>query len=129
MAFGSGSSLATDRWTRRIGFPSSAQLLKVGKASRLHRPSSSKPVAHRGSTSATLISRSRRLFFFRIAGFRGGDPSLGSLPTHPKKARQSSPDGLPGNPLLAQALLGTHPCCHLERPQASVPAELPRRAV
>jgi hypothetical protein len=57
-------------WRRRIGFPSSAQLLKVGKANRLHQHSSSKPTAHSGSVAATSISRSRRLFFFRI-GDRG----------------------------------------------------------
>src|SRR4051794_23858806 len=55
MAFGSGSSFSTDRWTRRIGFPSSVQLLKVGKATLLHQHSSSKPTAHSGSAAATLI--------------------------------------------------------------------------
>ena len=39
--------------------------LKVGKASRLHQHSSSKPTAHSESAAATSISRSRRLFFFR----------------------------------------------------------------
>ncbi len=50
----------------RKGFPCSAQLLKVGKATLLHQHSSSKPTAHWGLASATSISRSRRLFFFRI---------------------------------------------------------------
>src|SRR5215217_2900735 len=45
MAFGSGSSLATDFWRRRRGFPCSLQLFKVGKASRLHQHSSKKPTA------------------------------------------------------------------------------------
>jgi hypothetical protein len=63
-----GSSLATDRWMRRRGFPSSEKLLKAGKATRLHQHSSSKPIAHSGSGSATAISRSRLLFFFRTRG-------------------------------------------------------------
>jgi hypothetical protein len=65
IAFGSGSSLATDFWRRRSGLPSSAQLLKVGSASRLHQHSSIKPTAHSGLRAATYISQSRRLFFFR----------------------------------------------------------------
>src|SRR5215211_2518145 len=52
MALGSGSSLATDCWTRRIALPCLAQLLKVGRASRLHQHSSSKPMAHSGLVSA-----------------------------------------------------------------------------
>ena len=68
MALGSGSSLATDCWTRRIGLPCLAQLLKVGRASRLHQHSSSKPMAHSQLVSATAINRSRRLFFFRTRG-------------------------------------------------------------
>src|SRR5215213_8723071 len=65
MAFGSGSFLATDRWRRRRGFPSSLQVFKVGNASRLHQHSSSKPTAQvSGLASATSISRSRRLFSF-----------------------------------------------------------------
>ena len=114
MAFGSGSSLATYCWTRRKGcFPSSAQLLKVGKASRLHQHSSQKPTAHSGSASATLISRSRRLFSF-VEGIGGGDPPLGSLPAHSsEKARQSSQDGLPRDSPLDEPLLEAHLCCHL----------------
>src|SRR3712207_9207890 len=97
MALGSGSSLATDCWRRRRGFPSSAQLLKVGKATRLHQHSSSKPTAHSGSASATSISRARRLFFFFsfVQRVRGGDPPLRSHPSSSEKASQSGPDGLP----------------------------------
>src|SRR5829696_8448095 len=73
MAFGSGSSLATDFWRRRNGLPCSLQLFKVGRASRLHQHSSKKPTAHSESASATLISRSRRLFSF-VEGVWGGDP-------------------------------------------------------
>jgi hypothetical protein len=58
-------SLATDRCMRRRGFPSSEQLLKVGKATVLHQHSSQKPTAQSGLACATLISRSRRLFFVR----------------------------------------------------------------
>src|SRR5215203_2309823 len=64
MAFGSGSSLATDRWMRRGGLPSSAQALSVGRATWLHQHSSKKPTAHSGSAPATSISRSRRFFSF-----------------------------------------------------------------
>src|SRR5215217_4980346 len=87
MALGSGSSLATDCWTRRIGLPCLAQLLKVGRASRLHQHSSSKPMAHSGLVSATAINRSRRLFFFRI-GVRRRDPAFRSLPSVSEKARK-----------------------------------------
>ena len=59
---GSGSSLATDRWRRRSGFVSSEKLLRVGRTTRLHHNSSWKPMAHRGSASATSISRSRQPF-------------------------------------------------------------------
>src|SRR5215218_9923645 len=104
MALGSGSSLATDCWMRRKGFPSSVQLLKVGKASRLHQHSSSKPTVQSGSASAIAISRSRRLFSF-VQGIGGGDPPLGPLPPHAQKARKRRPDGLPRDPLASQPLL------------------------
>src|SRR5215218_9626337 len=66
MAFGSGSSLASDRWMRRRGLPSSAQLFNVGNASLLHQHSSQKPTAHvSGLAFATLINRSlAKLAFF-----------------------------------------------------------------
>src|ERR671920_693992 len=69
MAFGSGSSFATDRWTRRKGSPSSLQALSVGSAKRLHQHSSSKPTAQvLGFSAATSISRSLLLFFVRTGG-------------------------------------------------------------
>src|SRR5215211_1952092 len=105
MAFGSGSSLATDCWMRRRGSPCSLQLFKVGRASRLHQHSSKKPTAHsEESAPATLISRSRRLFSF-VQRVGGGDPPLGPHPPHPKKARKRSPDGLPRDPLFGESLL------------------------
>src|SRR5918999_375053 len=49
---------------RRKGSPSSTQLLREGRASRLHQHSSSKPITQvSGFSSAKAISRSRRLFF------------------------------------------------------------------
>jgi hypothetical protein len=106
-----------------------AQLLKVGKASRLHQHSSSKPTVQVwGLASATLISRSRLLFSF-VEGIGGGDPPFGPHPSHSQKACQSSPDGLARNPALCESLLEGDLCCHLKSPQASVVAELPRRAV
>src|SRR3712207_2148127 len=97
MALGSGSSLATDCWRRRKGFPCSDQLLKVGKANRLHQHSSSKPTAHSESAAATSISRSRRLFSL-VQGIGRGDPAFGSLCQHTpprrraKVARMVSPE-------------------------------------
>src|SRR4051794_30013908 len=106
MAFCSGSSFSTDRWTRRKGLPSSDQLLKVGNASLLHQYSSSKPTAHSGSASATLISRSRRLFSF-VQGIGRGDPAFGSLPTHPHPLK-GGPDALSRNSLFGKPLLEAH---------------------
>src|SRR5215208_6641601 len=128
MAFGSGSSLATDRWRRRKGFPSSAQLLKVGKATLLHQHSSSKPVAHSGSAAATSISRSRLLFSF-VEGIGRAYPSLGPLPPHSQKACERRPDGLTRDPPLRKSLLEAHLCRHLQCPEARIVSELPRRAV
>src|SRR3954451_12847114 len=112
MAFGSGSSLATDRWTRRKGLLSSDQLLKVGKATLLHQHSSSKPTAHSGSAAATLISQSRRLFSF-VQRIGGGDPAFRSSPAHSEKACQSSPDSLPRDPPSDEPLLEAHLGGHL----------------
>src|SRR5215217_9758890 len=54
-----GSSLATDRWMRRGGLPSSAQALSEGRATRLHQHSAKKPTAQvSGLASAPSISRS-----------------------------------------------------------------------
>src|SRR4051794_30144752 len=127
MAFCSGSSFSTDRWTRRKGLPSSDQLLKVGNASLLHQYSSSKPTAQSGSASAPLISRSRRLFSF-VQGIGRADPAFGSLPTHPHPLK-GGPDALSRNSLFGKPLLEAHLCGHLERPEATVASELPRRAV
>src|SRR5215210_440047 len=119
MALGSGSSLATERWTRRKGFPCSDQLLKVGEATLLHQHSSSKPTAHSGSVAATSISRSRRLFSL-VQGIGGGDPALGSLPPHFKKACQGGPDGLARDPPLGESLLKSGLRGHLQSPKARV---------
>jgi hypothetical protein len=64
MAFGSGSSLATDCSMRRRGSPASLQLWRAGLARRLHQVSSRKPTTHSERPSASSINRSRRLFFF-----------------------------------------------------------------
>src|SRR5215207_6113194 len=94
MAFGSGSSFATDRWMRRGGLPSSAQASSVGRATWLHQHSSKKPTAHSGSAPATSISRSRRLLFFRTRG-RGGYPPLRPHPANHEQARKRRPHRLP----------------------------------
>src|SRR5919112_5234318 len=105
MAFGSGSSLATDRWVRRGGLPSSAQALSVGRATRLHQHSSKKPTAQvSGLASATSISRSRRLFSF-VEGVGGGDPTLGPHPANPEQARKRRPHRLPRDALFGESLL------------------------
>src|SRR5687767_2054903 len=105
MAFGSGSSLATDRWMRRRGSPSTPQAFKVGKATLLRQHSSKKLTAQvSGSAPATSISRSRRLFSF-VQGVGGGDPPLGPHPPHRKKTRQGGPDGLPRDALCRKTLL------------------------
>src|SRR5215210_1065232 len=105
MAFGSGSSLATDRWMRRRGVPSPLQAFRAGKATLLHQHSSKKPMAQvSGSALATSISRSRLLFSF-VQWVGGGDPPLGPHPPHRKEARQSGPDGLPRDALCRKTLL------------------------
>ena len=70
---------------RRSGFPSSLQLLRVGKATLLHQHSSKKPTAHSGRCSARRISCSRRLFSL-VQRVGGGDPALRPLPPHSEKA-------------------------------------------
>src|SRR5215207_5990423 len=86
MAFGSGSSLARARWTRRSGSPSALQALSVGRATRLHQHSSSKPTAHSGFAPAISISRSRLLFSF-LQWLRRGDPALGPHPHRTERRR------------------------------------------
>src|SRR5918992_5963662 len=107
MAFGSGSSLATDCWTRRGGLPSSLQAFKVGRASRLHQHSSSKPTVHSGSEAEISISRSlaKLAFFSFVEGVGGGDPPLGPHPANPEYSRKRGSDGLPAHVLLGQPLL------------------------
>src|SRR5215217_5097744 len=112
MAFGSGSSVVTDFWRRRKGFPSSAQLLRVGKASRLHQHSSRKPTAQSQSAAATLISRSRRLFSF-VEGIWRGDPALGPHPSYSQKARKCCPDGLSRDRPFDESFLEGNLCGHL----------------
>src|SRR5215211_7250316 len=101
MAFGSGSSLATDCSMRRSGSPASLQLLRDGLARRLNQLSSKKPTAHSGRPSARPINRSlaKLAFFSCILGIWGSDPPLGSLPTH-SHARKRCPDGLSCDALL-----------------------------
>jgi hypothetical protein len=61
--------MLADRWRRRIGFPSSAQLLKAGKASRLHQHSSSKLATHSGLASATpAVNRAAFFISYRGSG-------------------------------------------------------------
>jgi hypothetical protein len=97
MAFGSGSSLATDFWMRCNGLPSSEKLLKVGKATLLHQHSSQKPTAQVSELAAAIsISRSlaKLAFFSFVEGIGGGDPAFGPHPSHSEKTRQGAPDGL-----------------------------------
>src|SRR5918998_3770878 len=128
MAFGSGSSLATDRWKRRLGLPSSAQALMAGSATRLHQHSSSKPTAHSGFAPATSISRSRLLFSF-VQGVRGGDPPLRPHPPNRKQARKRCPDSLPADAQIGEAPLEGHLGGHLQSPQAALVSELSRAEV
>src|SRR5918993_5118797 len=129
MAFGSGSSFATDRWTRRKGSPSSLQALSVGSAKRLHQHSSSKPTAQvLGFSAATSISRSRLLFSF-VQGVRGGYPPLGAHPANPQQARKRRPDRLSGDALFGEPVLVSRFGGHPQGPQARLVSELPRGAV
>src|ERR687897_3762023 len=117
MAFGSGSSLATDFWRRRRGFPCSLQLFKVGKASRLHQHSSKKPTAQvSGLAWATSISRSlaKLAFFSFIQGVGRGDPAFGPHPPDSQKARERSPNGLPRDRPFNEPLLKGNLCRHLQ---------------
>src|SRR5215210_377416 len=124
MALGSGSSLATDCSTRRRGAPASFQLLRAGRASRLHQVSSKKPTAHSACRSATRISRSRRLFSL-VLRIWGSDPPLRPLPAHPQP-HQSGADSLARDLPFGYSLLEAHLGGHLQGPQAAVFAEAPR---
>src|ERR687897_1167819 len=101
---------------RRKGFPSSAQLLRVGSASRLHQHSSRKPTAQvSGSAWATSISRSlaKLAFFSFVEGVGRCDPAFGPHPPDSEKARERSPDGLPRDRPLCEPLLEGDLCRHL----------------
>src|ERR671915_859580 len=82
-------------------------VLKVGRASRLHQHSSSKPTAHSGSEAEISISRSlaKLAFFSFVQGVGGGDPPLGPHPANPEYSRKRGSDGLPAHVLLGQPLL------------------------
>src|SRR3954454_10339258 len=118
MAFGSGSSLASDCWIRRGGRPSPLQACNEGRAKRLHQVSSSKPTTHSGLTSERRISRSRRLFSF-VLGVGAGDPALGAQPAH-SHALQGDTHGLRAHPLFGYPLLEARFGGQSECPQARV---------
>src|SRR3712207_2201565 len=126
MAFGSGAALGTDLWTGGPGSPFSVPLPRVGKAPPPHQRSSQKPTAHSESAAANSINPSRRLFSL-VQKIGGGDPAVGPLPAPPEQARERRPDGRPGDPPLGDPLLEGDLGGHRERPQARLPAELPRR--
>src|SRR5215218_10707262 len=105
MAFGSGSSSATDRWIMRWGSPFSEKLLKGWAAppgSTSTRPGSPLPTpdSHRPPPSAGRAS-----FFPFVQGVGGGDPAFAPLPAYPEQARKSGPDGLARDPPLGEPLL------------------------
>src|SRR5918993_592450 len=117
---------------RRKGFPCSLQLFKVGRASRLHQHSSKKPTVQvSGLASATSISRSLAslAFFSFIQGVGRGDPAFGPHPPDSQKARERSPNGLPRDRPFNEPLLKGNLCRHLQSPEATLAAKLPRRAV
>src|SRR4051812_12500292 len=113
---------------RRRGFPFSQKLLREGRATLLHQHSSKKPTTQlSGLFSAILISRLRLLFSLILWVWRG-DPSLGSLPTHPQPL-EGDPDSLPRNSLFGKPLLEAHLGGHLQSPKAAVPVEASRTLV
>src|SRR5215208_7859379 len=129
MAFGSGSSLGIERWTRRSGFPSSLQLLRVGKATLLHQHSSKKPTPPTRDGARRGQSVGRGVFFSLIQRVGGGDPALRPLPPHSEKARERRPDRLAGDPPLRYSFLEGNLGGHRERPEARLPAKLSRRTM
>src|SRR5829696_1367396 len=76
--------------------------------------------------TAQSRSPARRLnqVFSCILRIWGSDPAFGPLPAY-SQARQSSPDGLPADPLLGQPLLEAYFGNEIQRPQTRVFAELP----
>src|SRR5215208_3575692 len=97
-------------------------------------PAGSTSIRRRNPPSTQDLLRLRssvgRVFFFSfVQRIGGGDPSLGSEPSHSQKARQGAPDGFARDSPLGKPLLKAHLCRHLQSPQATVVPELPRRAV
>src|SRR5829696_6100056 len=90
---------------RRIGFPSSEKLLKVGRATLLHQHSSRNPPPRFRDWPRPLPSADRAAFFSFVEGVGRGDPPLGPLPSDSEKTRQGGPDGLPRDPPLCKPLL------------------------
>src|SRR5215203_81330 len=98
---------------RRIGFPSSEKLLKVGRApcSTSTRPGNPPPRFR--DWPRPLPSADRAAFFSFVEGVGGGDPPLGPLPSDSEKTRQGGPDGLPRDPPVGKPLLEGSLCSHL----------------
>src|SRR5215217_4824057 len=125
MAFGSGSSLATDCWRRRRGSPFSLQLLRAGRASRLHQVSSQKPTTQPRRPSARRINRTLAAFFSLVLWVGAGYPAFGSLPAH-SQPREGGPDGLATDLPLGEPFFEADLGSHLQSPKATVFAELAR---
>src|SRR5215217_3735517 len=124
MAFGSGSSLASDCCTRRGDSPSSLQrgASRAGQSgSTTSRPRSPPPTAGRSPPGA---SAGRGALFSRVLGVGADNPALGAQPAHPHPL-QSSSHGLRAHSPLGNPLLEAHLGGQLQRPQARVLAELP----
>src|SRR5215208_4281106 len=129
MAFGSGSSLATDCWISCDGARSPRRRRSKWAAppgSTSIRPKSRWPTEGRRRLSPSV---GRAAFFSFVQGIWGGDPPLGPLPAYAQKTREGGADGLPRDPLFGETLLEGGLCCHLQSPQATLIPELPRRAV
>src|SRR5215213_5301033 len=76
-----------------------------------------------------LPSVDRAAFFSFIEGVGRGDPAFRPHPPDSQKARESSSDGLPRDRLFDEPLLEGNLCRHLQSPEATLTAELPRRVV
>src|SRR5215211_8503378 len=74
------------------------------------------------------IASEASLFSF-IEGVGRGDPAFRSRPPDSEKAHKSSPDGLPRDRPFEESLLKGNLCRHLQSPEATLTAKLPRRAV
>src|SRR5215207_1964537 len=117
MAFGSGSSLATDCWIMRGGSSPRRRRSKwaAPPGSTSIRPKSRWPTEGRRRLSPSV---GRAAFFSFVQGVWGGDPPLGPLPAYAQKTREGGADGLPRDPLFGETLLEGGLCCHLQSPQA-----------